>query len=160
MPPLNELADPPRNERMMRQSTKAVVLRTFGLVAAMLAVYAVLFVGQFLLRIGPVGATVRASPGSPEWFRAASQWAWIDTFWVWPLLIIAAAAVQRYLCRRSSILWVMVFVVVAMAIRHPNQVVRSAIMLMAYGACAIVTALIVQAVLNRGDRIREAVSSP
>jgi hypothetical protein len=89
----------------------ALVVKTAAVTCGVGLLYATIFVVQLFFGVGAVGATLRVPGGSPGWFDAAANWARIDAFFIWPLVIGIGAVAQRFWCR-SSRLGTVVFVAV------------------------------------------------
>jgi len=81
----------------MDSQVKAM-MKTLILVVLVAAAYGIIFAVQLESRIGPAGAMRHVPAGSPEWFEAAQRWVAIARYGVWPLLILAGAAAQRFWC--------------------------------------------------------------
>jgi hypothetical protein len=99
----------------MRTENTKTALRTAALAAAVLMAFAAIFSIQIVTHSGPAGALTQAALGSPEWAAAASRWNRLQSYVVWPLLVIVGAALQRLWCPRAAF-WTATFVAVPAAV--------------------------------------------
>lgn len=128
----------------MRDDAKTA-LKTAVLAAAVLATFAAIFTIQIVTHSGPAGALTQAIVGSPEWRAAASRWVRLESYVVWPLLVIAAAALQRIWCPRAAF-WTAAFVALPALAAQFSARVPDILLSLGYLALAFLTGLAVSRV--------------
>jgi hypothetical protein len=136
------------------ENTKTT-LKTAVLAAAVLIAFAAIFSIQIVTYSGPAGALTQATLGSPEWRAASSRWNMLESYVVWPLLVMGGAALQRLWCPRAAF-WTATFVAVpAVAARlsiQPPDVLPG----FGYIALALLTGLAV----TRAKKYKETKGTP
>lgn len=125
----------------MKENTKTA-LRTAALAAAVLVVFAAIFAIQIVTHSGPAGAMTRATLGSPEWRAATSRWNMLESYVVWPLLVIAGTALQRLWCPRAAF-WTAPFVAVPAVAAQLGTQPPEVLLSLGYLVLALLTGLAV-----------------
>ncbi len=129
--------------------------RTIAIVIAVAVVNALVFVAQLVLGFGPASESTKVPDGSPAWFAAVERWVMFDEFVLWPLLIVAGAAVQRLWCPASPAVSAVAVIVPALLAHHDPGGQQWMVAAVLYVAAALGTAVLVDMM-----RARRRPSSP